>query len=297
MISWNATIAMQWACFGFLTIAIVSLWRPFSIRLYYRLELWQALSGAALFCGWLGNLLTAVGILWVIALWLTAASVTQWQNKPIWRALSLTMFVVLALAFGFHILPGFSLLTVVAPVQLSPEALPYSLRFSLEKPLVGLFILAYWQSLAASGKDWTTLIVKTVPIAVLTIFAVIILSLLLNYVSIDFKWPAFLGFWLWGNLFFTCMAEEAFFRGLIQHRLQQSLEGQSYAAPVSIVVAALLFGIAHFGGGWQYVLLSMVAGIGYGFVYHKTQRIESSIMLHFMMNLTHILFFTYPAKA
>ena len=39
------------------------------------------------------------------------------------------------------------------------------------------------------------------------------------------KWTSF--FWLWAvtNLFFTCVAEEAFFRGFLQRELSRTLVG------------------------------------------------------------------------
>ncbi|MFZ4115592.1 MAG: hypothetical protein ACOYK6_02570 [Chthoniobacterales bacterium] len=35
----------------------------------------------------------------------------------------------------------------------------------------------------------------------------------------------------------------------------------------------------------------------YGWVYHVTKRIEGSMLTHFLLNLTHLLLFTYPALA
>lgn len=61
------------------------------------------------------------------------------------------------------------------------------------------------------------------------------------------------------------------------------------------MLASLMFGLAHFKGGISYVMLATVAGVGYGFVYQKTKRIESSILVHFAVNTIHFLFFTYPA--
>jgi hypothetical protein len=61
--------------------------------------------------------------------------------------------------------------------------------------------------------------------------------------------------------------------------------------------AALLFGLAHAAGGWRYVLLATLAGTGYGLAYRRTVRIESAILAHFAVNVTHLLLFTYPALA
>ncbi|NLW46303.1 MAG: CPBP family intramembrane metalloprotease [Firmicutes bacterium] len=45
----------------------------------------------------------------------------------------------------------------------------------------------------------------------------------------------------------------------------------------------------------KYVFIAALAGIGYGYAYHKTQRIETGILVHFALNLVHICCFTYPA--
>jgi len=42
---------------------------------------------------------------------------------------------------------------------------------------------------------------------------------------------------------------------------------------------------------------TLVAGIGYGWAYRRTGRIEASILTHFSLNSLHFLLFTYPALA
>ena len=41
----------------------------------------------------------------------------------------------------------------------------------------------------------------------------------------------------------------------------------------------------------------MPLGLGYGWVYLRTERIEASILTHFLLNCIHFVFFTYPALA
>jgi membrane protease YdiL (CAAX protease family) len=103
-------------------------------------------------------------------------------------------------------------------------------------------------------------------------------------------------FWLWGlaNLFFTCLSEEALFRGFIQRELALALRGQRYGGGLAIAASALLFGAAHFAGGLSYVALATASGLGYAIVYHRTQSVEMSMLAHFALNATHFLLFTYP---
>lgn len=61
------------------------------------------------------------------------------------------------------------------------------------------------------------------------------------------------------NLFFTCMAEEALFRGYLQQRLSQWL-----SAWPALIITALIFGTAHLAGGMWMVMFATLAGLIYG---------------------------------
>jgi hypothetical protein len=121
------------------------------------------------------------------------------------------------------------------------------------------------------------------------------LSLGAGYVRFDPKFPAETWLWLGVNLGFTCMAEEALFRGFIQAQLQRGWRNQPGGRWLALGLAAGLFGLAHAAGGAAYVALASVAGVGYGWIYQRTQRIEASILTHFALNAVHFFFFTYPA--
>ena len=96
------------------------------------------------------------------------------------------------------------------------------------------------------------------------------------------------------------MSEEAFFRGLIQHESRRGLArvlDQRRAGAIAVAVSTVWFGLAHAAGGWQYVLVSAIAGAGYATVYHRTERLDLAVLAHFLTNATHFLLFTYPALA
>ena len=63
------------------------------------------------------------------------------------------------------------------------------------------------------------------------------------------------------------------------------------------MIVSILFGLMHYMGGIKYIFLATIAGIGYGWIYNKTQYIESAIASHFCLNLVHFIFFTYPLLA
>jgi membrane protease YdiL (CAAX protease family) len=128
-----------------------------------------------------------------------------------------------------------------------------------------------------------------------TITCALTLAGILGLIDWDPKIPDFLLLWVLSNLFITSAAEEAFFRGIIQYQLQRLLALKTpYASILAISVGGILFGIAHFVMGSQYVVVAVVAGAGYGLIFHLTGRLEASIISHFLLNTAHIIFFSYP---
>ena len=96
------------------------------------------------------------------------------------------------------------------------------------------------------------------------------------------------------NLLFVCMAEEALFRGFVQKKLMAVWSKYSWGVWLAVGTASLLFGAAHYAGGDALVLTATFAGMGYGWLYYRTDSIEASIVAHFLLNLLHFFFFTYP---
>jgi membrane protease YdiL (CAAX protease family) len=133
------------------------------------------------------------------------------------------------------------------------------------------------------------------PITAGMIGLLLVLSLSTRYVRFDPKFPPQSWLWIGVNLGFTCVAEEALFRGFVQAQLQRLWQRVPRGEWLALAVAAVLFGAAHAAGGAAYVALATVAGAGYGWVYLRTGRIEASILTHFALNATHFFFFTYPA--
>ena len=122
------------------------------------------------------------------------------------------------------------------------------------------------------------------------------LALALGMVAFAPKWPD-LG-WLWAvnNLLLVCLTEEALFRGYLQEGLSRWLAESRYSEVFAIGVAGVLFGLAHFAGGWGYVLVASLAGVGYGLAY-RVGGLQASVVAHFSLNLIHFTLFTYPMLA
>ena len=278
--------------FIFLTLSMLLLWLP-PARTGYFAHAWLLAFIMAVGLGLYDGQLDVIAL---IPFSLFAISVYYFQRLGGMARLPVGMAIVLlSLALGLHLFPGFHNPLIVEHVRLGSDTLPYTLRLNFDKAVIGLFILLGLRPLLAGRRETLLMLQQLVPIALVTFGAVVGLSLLLGYIRFDVKLPGFIGYWLWANLFFTCLAEEALFRGFLQRQLAIRLATFRYGAWFALVACALLFGIAHAAGGIKYIFLATVAGLGYGWAYHRTQRIEASILLHFTLNSLHILLFSYPA--
>jgi membrane protease YdiL (CAAX protease family) len=94
------------------------------------------------------------------------------------------------------------------------------------------------------------------------------------------------------NLLFICVAEEAFFRGLLQERLRALVARWPWWRWLPIALASVLFGLAHAGKGLVLAGLATLAGVGYGLACARTRRIEPAILTHFAVNTAHYFLFT-----
>ncbi|MCH9650926.1 MAG: CPBP family intramembrane metalloprotease [Deltaproteobacteria bacterium] len=277
--------------YGALALAIVSLWAHSSRRL------WMGFAILALGAGFAAGRIDGLGILWLVLVG-GCFFVAQQPHRPrSLRWLTGGLALAGAGALTMHLLPGFDNWRLVDRLSLSEASRPFSLYLNLDKPFLGLLILGFGFPLVRSFPAWRRLAWGTIPYFITAVAVLLGLVAILGYVGWDPKLPEL--FWLWAprNLLFACVAEEALFRGFLQRQLSVALGAFRWGGGASVVVAALLFGLAHFRGGPSYVVLSTVAGFIYGLAYYRTGRLEAAIGCHFAVNTVHFLLFTYPALA
>jgi len=236
-----------------------------------------------------------VGIVVYVALYHGALYIKQ----PIIRAISSTAFITSSLALAVHVVPGFNNLPIVINELITSDAIPYTLYANFDKGMAGLFICAYFFSknqapLNIDHKPLSYVAFKQpILIIITTIIATLTVALMIGLVGFSPKVPDFWLAFIAINLLFTCVAEEAFFRGLLQTKLSQLITAKRLAIFAPLITAAI-FALAHFIGGWSYVLVSGVAGFGYSYIFYKTQRLEWAILCHWLVNVSHFFLFTYP---
>jgi membrane protease YdiL (CAAX protease family) len=316
----------MWLPYVWLSLAMVSLWIAGSARLAVA----AALLGVAIVHAYVNGIVTPAALLPIAAFGLLASFFYEsgspeggphrkagqsegghhdgTGSSTATKVVAGVAVVLFSLALMAHVLPGFHNLLIVKDVVLSPGAVPYTLYLNFDKAFVGLFLLAFGPPLLSSRTQWGAMLAMTIPRVVVLLVLVAVCAMWIGHVRLEPKWPAFLPFWVWANLLFTCAAEEALFRSVIQRHLQGErafAAGQDAAVSsrtgsrrglTGLAIASVLFGVAHFAGGLQLILMATLAGVGYGWMFWRTGRIEASILTHFLVNFTHLLFFTYPAR-
>jgi len=283
---------MSYIPFVLLMIAVLGLW-------LHRI-VWSAALALAVGAAYFTGALVGLAALWIALL---AACALFYRRARTRDGAAMQLFAgallfVFALALGLLLLPGFPRTVLVEPVVLSPGAAPYGIGLGFPKVVAGILILGLVNTVRVrSFGEWAAVLRNAAPVFLLTLAGVMICALALGYTRFDPKWTTLFLWWAPVNLLFTCLSEEAFFRGFVQHELAAGIKRKHLAGVVSITLSAVLFGLSHFGGGWQYVLAGTLAGFGYAWAYHRTQRIEAAMAVHFGVNAVHFLLFTYPRLA
>ena len=235
-----------------------------------------------------------IGLIWIllagISIWITSdLAFPRWLR---WMAMGLFLFM--AIALSHHMLPGFNNLLVFDKIHFSPDSAPFTMYLNFDKTVVGLFIYLFVLKKRESAWHKKDSLITMKAFAIL-IASMLPLALATHYVRIDPKLPPQTWLWALNNLFFVCVAEETLFRGLVQGGLTNLALNIFHWKWLPLVVSSLLFGLDHYEGGLPYILLAAFAGVFYGYTYWKTNKIKSSIFVHFGLNLTHFLFFSYPS--
>ncbi|WP_341750757.1 CPBP family intramembrane glutamic endopeptidase [Candidatus Tisiphia endosymbiont of Sialis lutaria] len=270
-----------------LLISVISLWLPVKGKF----KPWQLFLFISLVLSFVSNIASLFAILAIVLFFYLVFSYHKSSTKLKYVLWSLVL--VLGLTLQLHLIPGFDNLLVLDKIQFTPDALPFTLYLNLDKTIVGLIIIGLTLDLASTCSELKILLLQVSYRLPIILLVIIVLSIAFEYIKFAPKIPQNLWIWVINNLFFTCVAEEGLFRGFFQESLSQLK--YKYSKDIAILIPALFFGVMHYPGGLKYVILATVAGALYGWIYKVTKRIEASILVHFMLNLTHILLFTYPA--
>jgi len=207
---------------------------------------------------------------------------------------------LLCIAFGFAIIAGvspFPSWDMFVGLQKSPDSLPYDIVFKTSKLALAILILTLAPRFLGLKIEFFRNKKKYISIVTISVLfscaALIFPAVAVGYVRFDAGWPPGALLWMVNNLIFVCFGEEVFFRGYIQNELHRRIKAP-HSDLLAIVLAAIIFGLAHYRGGVTYMVLSSLAGLAYGWAFHKGGLL-TSVSTHFFVNAIHLFMFSYPA--
>jgi membrane protease YdiL (CAAX protease family) len=280
--------------FGALALAVVLLWLPVPPLRGQRDWGWCA--GLLLACalGKASGVLDAAGLaatFFYLALAFGArASERAWIRIPL-----LVLTGACAFLFALHRLPGFHNPVLAEGVRVSKDAAPFTLHANFDTAIAGIVLMGVFCAPIRTRADWLPMLRRTAPVLAVTLAVVLGAGWMLGYVRPDVKWTPLTPWFLAINLLFTCVTEEAFFRGFILGGLARGMARWRHGTAAAVAVSTLLFGLAHARGGPALVMLATLAGLGYAAAYLRSGRIEGAILTHFALNAFHFVAFTYPS--
>lgn len=272
-----------------IAVALISI---LTLLYFYRIRMRHVFLAIAIVLGLFNSYLDLISLVSMALLCGTLYLSSYHKKLP--RRSGQFFCVALGLALSFHMLPGFHNIKVIDSLFLSPDTVPYTMYFNLDKQLAALAfleLLTFNRGMRSLRRGLKGFLVFAVPVALILIGA----GYSLAWLRWEPKVPSFLALWMLKNLLFTCVSEEVFFRGFIQSKALAT--GTKYSSYLVIGVVGVLFGLVHFQGGLVYVVLASIAGFIYGLAAYRLKSLEAAIFTHFTVNLIHIVFFTYPRLA
>ena len=291
--------------FVLLALAIAAVWLPPLRVARWTVAPWAPLFAAAVAAGVAAGTLHAPALAALAGLCALAWGAGRTRGAT--RCALVAAAALLALAVSLHLVPGFARPPLFDYGRATPDALPFTLGLSFDKAAAGLVLLALLcRPRRGDGVPRTgprASVARTAAAVVALPVLVLGLGVALGITRLEPHWPDGAWRFLVANLLFTCVAEEAFFRGIVQERLLQAGDAARAAGMRAawrvgaVAVSTALFTVAHPGAGARMAATIAVAGLGYGLAQLATRRIESAIAAHFAVNAAHFLLFVYPALA
>ncbi|RDE24034.1 CPBP family intramembrane metalloprotease [Motiliproteus coralliicola] len=230
------------------------------------------------------EILEITGVMIVLA----GISIAYYATKQVgWRLyLVHSLLIIWAILLATHQLPGFNNLNVIEQAVTGANSVPFSMSLNIDKPmLIFAFILLLPGMLVKPPSGNRNIYVV---LSVVSLISLPLLGCLMGLIKPEISVPSWIILFGLNNLLITCVSEEVFFRGYLQTIFSR------YGQAVALAGSSLLFGLAHFAGGIELIILATVAGACYGLIYLATGRLYMAVAAHFSFNLYHLIFYTFP---
>jgi membrane protease YdiL (CAAX protease family) len=227
-----------------------------------------------------------------IALLVCTGVLLRRDPPPVVKLICTLVFLAVALGLFQHWLPGFHNLRVIDAERYTPDAAPYTMYLNFDKPLIGFWLLLAcpW---VQPKKAWPAVVISAFVAGVVTTGICLSIALFPGAIGWAPKWPHLAWLWSLNNLLLVAFAEEAFFRGYVQGGISRLANERPGAQWFALLIGAVLFGLAHFQGGAQLVVLAGIAGLGSGLAY-RAGGLQAAMLAHFGLNVVQFGLFTYP---
>jgi len=254
--------------------------------------LWQCILGTVI-AAMIQHVVQPIGAIWLLVFSMACyVTFCGSEFEAITEKMSLVVVAILTAGFLFHRVPGFSNLLVIDYKQISPLSQPYTMYFNFDSVMAALILYAT-SGLQQSKKQITSRnLMLTLQYLILAIGVASAAAYWKGCIQYDLKMPDFLGIWILNQFFFVCASEEVIFRGWLQGTLKKHMPYY-----LAILAASIVFGLRHYNAGMSQMLLASLAGVFYGYTYHRTNNLLCAMLIHFGVNCVHLIFFTYPALA
>jgi len=258
--------------------------------------IWGSFLIFALILGYFAKLVEPIALIPIGSL-LILHTLLKGDIRGLARFILVILAVAVSLGLWFRLWPGFQGWQILDNVKISEDGAPFNLYIHFSKPFIGIFVLACGLPLVKSWREFGNILKLSLPLIIGGIAIMILLSLYSGLIRFDPKFPPSFWFFAIRNLVIVSVIEEAFMRGFIQNEFFRWFGGKGAIANTScVLVTAFLFAALHYA--WvpsiPFLGLVFVAVIIYGSIYQYTKSIEASILCHWLFNITHFLFFTYP---
>jgi membrane protease YdiL (CAAX protease family) len=226
------------------------------------------------------------------ATFLLVAAYTVTRTRGFWPAAGHLLFILVAGGLVTHAFPGFHNPMPVGPERITEDALPFRMYLNYDSLLVGIWLLLVCPWVIARGDRIISLLIGFATL-VGTIGVCLGVALVSDAVDWEPKLPDFTWIWVLNNLVFVTVTEEALYRGYVQGGLTKCLAGCRHGRTVALVVATAQLARRPASGGFAWLALAGVAGVGYGLAY-RYGGLRASVLAHFGLSAVHFFFFTYP---
>lgn len=228
----------------------------------------------------------------------------QKKFSPKIHFLNFILITILTLLSFAHLIPNIENIELISNYNLSENNKNFSIWYNFDKPLIAIFMLYFAYKIPRNFSEYKKILIDSLMIFVCLAVLILLVGKLSGFLIYETKNLNFNIFILWffKNLFLTIFAEEFFFRfflqknlGKILHKTWLKSSQKKYLNPsiISILIISIIFGVLHLKMGIIFAIIAILASLGYGYAYYRTNYIESAILVHFLINLCHFLFFKY----